>query len=666
MDRIRKILAIARGRIALAAFVDAFVWGLVAASIVAVLAVVALKLVPGANWGTPAFLGLVGITLAVTTAILMIVRRAERPTDAALALRVDERLRLDERLVTALALERSTDAYARAAVADAVEKASDPALPAKVRAAFPVRVRSHAVWAGALLAGAIAGELFIPAYAWPEEEKQAEPAALASKKMTEDALERVKQELESSKALPQDVKDAMQGLAKNAEPRVGGEADASDERREAIQRMTELQKKLDEVKKSESARANDALKRDLQDLQQGEGEMSKFTEQLSKGDFSEAKQELADLSKKLESDAMTDAEKAAVKQSLENVAKSLENLASKQQSLKGALQEAGLDAQLASNPEALKRAIEQAQNLSEQQREELKKAVAAAQKSQQALKKFASAAKKAAQNQQKKQQGQKSEQQKQQQNQQQQNQQQQNQQQQGQQGQQQQGQQGQQQQGQQGQQQQGQQGQQQQGQQGQQGEQQGQQGQQPSGEKGGEEGGEESLEGALGEMSDMLNELEVTEQMLQEAEALSNMAEQESQSLGEGMCKGGQCQNPGESPGQSASMSPGQQRGMQGGRAQGGNTGKSKTPTGTKTEKAKSKNAGGDIIARQLIENPNPEVGQSVIPSESTGSAAEGGAGAAVAEEAIPAGYQGAHKHYFGTLKKKLGGGGQAPSGAKP
>ena len=647
MDRIRKILAIARGRIALAAFVDAFVWGLVAASIVSVLAVVALKLIPGANWGTPAFLGLVGITLAVTTAILMIVRRAERPTDAALALRVDERLRLDERLVTALALERSTDAYARAAVADAVEKASDPALPAKVRAAFPVRVRSHAVWAGALLAGAIAGELFIPAYAWPEEEKQAEPAALASKKMTEDALERVKQELESSKALPQDVKDAMQGLAKNAEPRVGGEADASDERREAIQRMTELQKKLDEVKKSESARANDALKRDLQDLQQGEGEMSKFTEQLSKGDFSEAKQELADLSKKLESDAMTDAEKAAVKQSLENVAKSLENLASKQQSLKGALQEAGLDAQLASNPEALKRAIEQAQNLSEQQREELKKAVAAAQKSQQALKKFASAAKKAAQNQQKKQQGQKSEQQKQQQNQQQQNQQQQNQQQQNQQ-------------------QQGQQGQQQQGQQGQQGEQQGQQGQQPSGEKGGEEGGEESLEGALGEMSDMLNELEVTEQMLQEAEALSNMAEQESQSLGEGMCKGGQCQNPGESPGQSASMSPGQQRGMQGGRAQGGNTGKSKTPTGTKTEKAKSKNAGGDIIARQLIENPNPEVGQSVIPSESTGSAAEGGAGAAVAEEAIPAGYQGAHKHYFGTLKKKLGGGGQAPSGAKP
>jgi hypothetical protein len=174
------------------------------------------------------------------------------------------------------------------------------------------------------------------------------------------------------------------------------------------------------------------------------------------------------------------------------------------------------------------------------------------------------------------------------------------------------------------------------------------------------------MEAALSEMGEMLSELEVTEQMLQEAEALSNMAEQESQSLGEGMCKGGQCQNPGES-GQAQQMAPGQQRGQQGGRAQGGNTGKSKTPTGTKTEKAKSKNAGGDIIARQLIENPNPEVGQSVIPSESSGGAAEGGSGAAVAEEQIPAGYQGAHKHYFGTLKKKLGGAkGGAPAAESP
>jgi hypothetical protein len=111
-------------------------------------------------------------------------------------------------------------------------------------------------------------------------------------------------------------------------------------------------------------------------------------------------------------------------------------------------------------------------------------------------------------------------------------------------------------------------------------------------------------------------------------------------------------------------MNPGGQRGMNGGRAQGGNTGKAKTPTGTKSQKAQSKNAGGDVIARQLIENPNPEVGASVIPTESIGEAADGGAGASVGEDQVPTHLKETHKHYFGTLKKRVtqGGGASAPA----
>jgi hypothetical protein len=114
-------------------------------------------------------------------------------------------------------------------------------------------------------------------------------------------------------------------------------------------------------------------------------------------------------------------------------------------------------------------------------------------------------------------------------------------------------------------------------------------------------------------------------------------------------------------------MAQGQQRGMQGGRAQGGNTGKSKTPTGTKVEKAKSKNAGGDIIARQLIENPNPEVGESVIPIGSVDEAVDGGSGAAVGEELVPAHLKDAHKNYFGRLRREIGSRSPAqPSGQAP
>jgi len=168
-------------------------------------------------------------------------------------------------------------------------------------------------------------------------------------------------------------------------------------------------------------------------------------------------------------------------------------------------------------------------------------------------------------------------------------------------------------------------------------------------------------------MAQQLSELEMTEQMMSEADALANMAEEESQSLGEGMCKGGN--NPGQGmqgnqQGNQQGNMAGRQRGMQGGRAQGGNTGKAKTPTATKSQKAQSKNAGGDVIARQLIENPNPEVGASVVPSESIGEAVDGGSGASVGEDQVPTHLKETHKHYFGTLKKRVAQPSAAPTTA--
>ncbi|MEI7878648.1 MAG: hypothetical protein WCI96_12090, partial [Planctomycetota bacterium] len=393
MDSIRKIISIARRQLLLATLLDALAWGLVAGAIVAVFALLALKFLPAAQWSTEIFLALIASALLLTGAVVFALRHRGSPSEVSLALRVDDRLKLEERFTSALALERSTDAYARAAVADAVEKASDPALPARVRAAFAPTISIHTFWSAALIALAIAAQVFLPAYRWPVEEDKAVPIALTPKKLAQDAIERVKQELESSKALPQDVRDSLKGMATNAEPKVGGDADASEERREAIKRMSEVQKRLDEVRKGEGARTNDALKRDLNELKQGDGETAKFTENLAKGDFAGAKQELGELSKKLQSGEMSEAEMAAVKASLANMAKSLEALAEKQQSMKDALEKAGLDTQLAKNPEALKRAIEQAQNLTDQQRDELRKAAAAAQSSQQALKKFANAAK---------------------------------------------------------------------------------------------------------------------------------------------------------------------------------------------------------------------------------------------------------------------------------
>ena len=397
MDRIKSLIALARSRERLGLALQAGSVGLLVAAVLLALLVLVAKLVPGTDVPNAAVIGAAfggGLVAAIVAAIL---RRSAVATDAQLALRIDERLRLQERLTSALALERSTDAYARAAVADAVTVASDPALRAKVRNAFPARVPAH-IWATIPIAALlVAAQVYLPAYDWPVEEMTpVEEARLAQKKASEDAIERVKEELESAKALPQDVRDSLASLAQNAESKVGGEAADEDARREAIRRMSELQNRLDDVKKSGEALRYEALKRDLAGLEKQDGPLSKFSDEIAKGDFASAKQELEELAKKIESGEMAAGESEAAAAALEQMAKSLETLADRQQSLKDELERAGLDAQLASNPEALERAIAENPNLSEQQREQLQKGAAAAKASQQALKKLANASQKAA------------------------------------------------------------------------------------------------------------------------------------------------------------------------------------------------------------------------------------------------------------------------------
>jgi hypothetical protein len=599
MDKIRALILLARRQLRLAHTAEAVATGLVAAAILAALLTGYAKLSPHAILTSTMFASAITGAFAVSVIVVLSLRAREAPTEATLALRIDERLHLSERLTTALALERSTDAYARCAVSDAVESASKPDAAKRVKAAFPVRIPDRAYWATSALAASIGLQIFAPVYAWPiAEDVEAEPVKLAQKKASTDAIERVKQELESSKALPTEIKSALAKVAANADEKTGDEP-TEDARREAIKRMGDLQKKLDALHDRPDARTNDALKQDLSSLEKQDGEVAKFAEALSKGDFAAAKQELGELTKKLESGEMTEA------------AKSLEALAEKQESLKKALEEAGLDSQLANNAEALERAIAENNNLNEQQRAELKKAAAGAKASQKALKQMAKSAKSAAKPKQQQQQQKP--------------------------------------------------GQQQQQQKPGEGGDSPNPGQNPGEGKSGESGqpqegqqseGNESGGEGLAELAESLSELEITEQMLAEAEALSNMSESESQSLGEGMCKGGNCNNPGDAQG--SKMGQGTQRGMASGRAQGGNTGKSKTPTGVKSQKAKSNTVGGDIIARQLIENPNPEIGESMIPSESISEAVDGGAGVAVSEEQVPSHLKEAHQHYFGTLKREL------------
>ena len=168
MDRIKSLVSIARNRLRQALVVDALATGLVAAAVLLGLLVVLSKLVPGFDASsTVLFAGASAGGVLAAIISFAVNRSRTASTDAALALAIDARLKLDERMTTALAFEQSTDSYARAAIADAVEVASRADTASKVRAAFPVPVPHRATYGALGVAALVAAQIYIPAYSWP-------------------------------------------------------------------------------------------------------------------------------------------------------------------------------------------------------------------------------------------------------------------------------------------------------------------------------------------------------------------------------------------------------------------------------------------------------------------------------------------------------------------
>ncbi len=594
LDPIRKLLSAASSRLAMSRALDGVAWGCVAAAAVLSLVVIASKFVPDfvVPWGALA----IGLGVAVL-ATAIVFSRIAAASERSIALLVDERLGLDERFISAIALEDSQDPFARAAVADALQLAADPALTRKIRKAFPLAMQ-HRGWYALLAIALLLGlDALLPVYAWKSPDAAlVEPAALQlAQDTSRAAVEKVIQEVEDRDELKKELERNFGDLAKVGEAgkELANPTSPEEARRDAIRRMSDLAEKIDAVRTGEKAQLSQALKQDLKSLDATEQSQGKeLADALAKGDFSEAKKQLDDLAKKAADGSMSDAEKAKLEQDLSKLSKQLDALADRQQALQDALSKAGLDPQLAKNPAALAEAVKNSDNLSQQQKAALEKQIASSSAAQQVLKQLAQNSQKAAS--QCKNPGDKP------------------------------GQQG------------------QQGQQGQKG-QQGQQGAQ----------GESGESGEMGSgMSEQLSELEQTQEMLQQAEGAANACESACQSQGEGL---GSSKSSKESNSNNTSvMGPDELRQGGRGRASGGKTPTAKTPSGTKSIKERTKTTKGDIIARQLVENPNPEVGVSGTALENIAGEIADAAEGAVDEVEVPAHLREAHKKYFGRMKKEL------------
>jgi predicted transcriptional regulator len=602
MDDIRHLLDSARRRLVQSRFLRGLHYGVVGASILVLLVVALMRTSPAIAAALP-LTWVIGGAAALAVIAAALYARSVSLSPMTLAVLVDERLGLKERLSTALAVKERSDAFAQAAVSDGVTTARDGKVREALGRSFPVQAPNNS-WIGPAIALAAFGAWFLPQgdFFTPDETQVQTAQVRNEAKLAETAVKNMLEKNEKLEKLAGKLGDvAGQNVPPDELPKT-----PDDVRREAIKNLTDTQRKLNEMLKGDDAQKLDAIKNQLANLDPPPGaEVGELSKALKEGDFKAAQDAL----EKLKAEASKEpAKKAEIEKQLGDLSKQIEKLGANKANVEEALKKANLDPKLANSQEALERALENSKNLTEQQKQDIRKAAQAQQQAQKKLQELSKACNGACNNPN----GQKSG---------------------GQQGSQNSEQSGD-----------------KSGSSGSQGQKQGEQASKDGkggGQKPGDKSGDQAQSGGSGSMSEMLTDLESLEQMLQDAEAAMNEADKQAQGLGQCM---------GEMPGQCQSNNPGDQIGNRRGghgRANGGSAGFQKSPTATKIQKEKVELTAGDIISRQAVEGQSDR-GESSEQlnraiSEIAQSMEQG-----VTEEDVPQHLKELHKVYFGEVKARL------------
>ena len=368
MNEIRFLLKTARRRLEMSGFLAAL-HGVAIVFAAVLLALVLVNRAPGEPfvawvWVVPAL-----CVLGLIVAGMIWSRR--RLSELQVALAVDERLDLREKISTALHCRGRDDGFAQAAVEDAVSTARDPRVRETLRRRFKVAAPRRWWISPLVMVVAIAASALPQADLFAREEPIDEEQRLAARETADEALEAIVEVVEDKPQLNAELAGLMDDLTRSdrsAEPLEKPE----EVKREALKKITELNKRLDEIISGEKGKTAKAIDEMLAKLKTSEaGPAKDLAEALARGDFQAAQKAMEEMLKDVQSGDMSDEQKEQLAQQMENLAQQLQQLAQQQQQLQQALQQAGLDPQLANDAKALQQAIQQAQNLNEQQKQQL-------------------------------------------------------------------------------------------------------------------------------------------------------------------------------------------------------------------------------------------------------------------------------------------------------
>lgn len=325
------------------------------------------------------FIGSATGTVLITLAWTYIARRREDQV----ARYIDSRGELHDLLSTSLYVERNTDPWAIAVREDAHRIAS------KLNVGDLVESPTPRFWGAPIIAGFVllAAWMYFPVLdVLKVREKrmadiQQKQAFVEVKTQLETKQEDLKKLLEKAKiTVQEDTKVPEKTEEKKEDVAPAEPSDPQSLKREAMKKLTSLTEKLEAQKEGEKAALIEAQREAMRQLKSpGDGPLNDFSRAMARGDFNKAQEHLEQLNKKLAEGNLSQEEKAQAKAQMQNLAQQLSKMAENQSEVAKQLEKAGLDKQTAAevakqamkNPDALKKAVEEMKNLSQQQKKDL-------------------------------------------------------------------------------------------------------------------------------------------------------------------------------------------------------------------------------------------------------------------------------------------------------
>jgi len=379
MNDIRELLKLAARRIEFSEFLRcAHTVAIVGASIALVLMVLD-------RMGESAFVPWLWIAPALAAGVLgiaVVLWRGRRRDELQVALAVDDRLDLREKLTTALHCHGREDPFAQAAVEDGVQAARDKRVREQARRQFRVQPPA-AWWISPLIVFCVVMVSFLGQMNLFEPDQHQQADLQQASEEVDKSVKLIVEDLKQTTQLKSELSKELENLeGAGTTPR----EDMSPEelRREAIKKVTDLNRKLEEILSGEKGKTTRTVEQTMNQLKPpNDGPGKELGEALKKGDFKAAQQAVQDLMNKLNNGELDEQQKQKLAEQMEDIAQQLKELAEKKQQLKDALKKAGMDPQLANNPQALQQQIQQNQNLNEEQKQQLQQQAQAQQAAQQ-------------------------------------------------------------------------------------------------------------------------------------------------------------------------------------------------------------------------------------------------------------------------------------------